>query len=686
MSEPMDSTFLAKIRRLDFNAFKDRVEDTIKFKSPPFQPTPVAPVTQEIYKDHFRLSEEKARAVADVAHYKSVITVFQSKIDEKDASIQSLNGTLTSLKDECKALNSQLHDTRSREWAALGLTQETQTRLSGVEGDLRNSNAKIASLEAYKEYLCKKHHTEMEDFRAAYRAEKDVSTRRKQAFIEANDNNIELQKKLDANKNTLEEEKAKVSQLSFEKRMADNKRAKVATDLAVAVDELDGVKARLARETAERVRLQAELQVALDVIAQQKKLIEEKDGALLRMQDEMEAVKEKSASDYEELRTRFEVAEDQIAGMRGEMAALYTDLATATALVDSMTVELGDKNVELQRLSQDVDQHKAQIEVLRVDATAKEKELGETRDELKGVEGQLERAHTDCANLNALLTEKDARIDVAMERCKSIEGEFAAYREKAEKDAQDIVESLHQQIRVLQGEKDDALTQLSSVRLELDDTKTQLVNANKHNLSLSDELLEQKDTLEDTKAELSKVQVFFNTASNDLREEKVSHRASITVAEVDKAELSKKVSERDEIIARLSKDKEVADQEIVQLTKNMEVSAKRLSVVEANCERMRTDFATLEEKFRKCENVRSTPAHTTLPTPAPTPAPTPPPVVASLPSTPTKTESKNPPTPVSNTRPRAPQIQSQFIRTLVLNQAKSNNNQSGVIPQGKRNH
>ncbi|KAJ3474952.1 hypothetical protein NLI96_g12154 [Meripilus lineatus] len=657
MSELMDGTFRAKIRRLDFNAFKDRVEDTITSKSPPFQPKPVALVTQEIYKNNFRLSEEKARAVADVAHYKSVITVFQNKIDEKDASIQSLSGNVTSLKDKCKALNSQLRDSQSREDAAIGLSQETQTRLTGVEDDLRKSNAEASDLKAHNELLSKQHAVEMD----LVRAQRD-----------------DLQNKLDSTGNALQEEKAKVFEISqdlegakLETKAVENERAKVVTKLSAALDELTEVKARLAHETAEKTRLQAELKAALDIIAQQNTLIQQKDDALLRMQDEMEDAKEKSASVLEELREKFEVAEDQIAGMKSKMATLFADLAASTSLVDSMTVEL-------QLRSEEVDQHKTQIEVLRADAVAKEKELGDARDELKGVEGRLDEAYADCANLNALLAEKDTKIDVTMIRCKSFEEEFAAYREKAEKDAQhakDTIESLNQQIRVAQEEKENTVTQLSSVRLELDDTKAQLVDANERNISLSDSLMEQQDNL-------LKAQAFLDTASNDLRVEKLSHRASITVAEVEKDELLQKVSERDETIARLSKDQEVVEQKFAQLVKAKEIVEEEYSNTAADFERIRTDFATLQEKLKNYENVHSTPARTTLPTPAPTPTPTPPPVISSLPSTPTKSESENPPTPVSNTRRRAPQIQSQFIRTLVLNQAKSNsNNQSGVVPR-----
>ena len=122
-----------------------------------------------------------------------MITVFQNKIDEKDASIQSLAGTVTSLTDKCKALNYQLRDALSQKEAALELAQETQTRLTGVEGDLQKSNAEISDLKAHNELLAKEHAAEMD----LVRTQRD-----------------NLQDKLDSTGNALQEESANVFKLS----------------------------------------------------------------------------------------------------------------------------------------------------------------------------------------------------------------------------------------------------------------------------------------------------------------------------------------------------------------------------------------------------------------------------------------------------------------------------------------
>lgn len=568
-------------------------------------PAPVQEASQETLRELHAAREELQMVQQDA-------DVAEKTISRLRSECESLHAQLTSATDESHALAkraedfAQFKERLTQERDAMTTTAKARdeeiARLTAQLSSMRDSESAVESLKIEHADAIETLKKEYADAIETMRKNNDVEAKRLQADVEqskttlnaAEEKSKSFQDEATQLRRQLEDKTAELDAM-----MTSNAQNDAAAALAKSTEECQALKRQV--EDAQRAKTDAEAM---------SKTHEDSIASLRRQVEELEA--SSSAAD-QTLRAR----EDEL---QAATESLTNELATLTAAV-------GAKDAEIIKISEQSDKFKQNFDKAVTKGKGFQEEAARLRRELEEKSTQLSAAvESKQQSAAQMVSATNAELESLRTQIKSRDVELAEMTALRMDDA-DALDALQSQVATLEASlsaKDAEIEQLGAVAVkskqkfdnavkkgkgflddatrlqhELDDLKTQLIDARNASTSGAEESRQLSDDLERARARADELDAELAAQSAQSSTQLSKMSADIDAANVAleraRGELAARNDELERLQSQLSSFSE-AQQELARLRDDLEAYESEMDALKSSVETAKTKFANAVKK------------------------------------------------------------------------------------------
>lgn len=579
---------------------------------------------ETLTKENTDLKEKLATANQEILNLKSKVADLEGqvkdlteKLNTKETEIKTLNNTITTLKEQIATLETEKakdKEAYDKDKANLeGKLQEAkdsltakETELKEIKEELKVANDSLATEKAKtsglteqvkaKDEMITKLNKDIEDLKAQLAKAKEGNTtviKEKETIIKEKEAIIE---KLTSEKTELEKQLAaeKAKNEMLEKQITDlnTKADKAAEDLNKANAKISELEKQLAVEQEKNKNLTEQLNKITTDLENKTKEVETLNETVTGLKEQLAKITAEQAKDKE----AYEKAK----------AELQEKLDKANQELTNKNTELDNINKELEQAKKDLAAEQIKNAGLEADNKAKADKIAGLEEQLKALQGKLDKADTDLKAANEKIKELEKELAAKDADNKNL----TAQVEKLGKDLEtktaevktltDKVTELEKQVseKTAKGEAD--AKEIERLKAELEDLKNKLQSKSDEADKLSKEIVTLKETvktLEGRNTELTNNVTRLEKEVTTLKETIKTSTEKITELEkenaglkADNKNLTDKVTELDEQNKALTKEKE-------NLTKEKEEINKKLTQAESEKTQLTNEKANLQKEL-----------------------------------------------------------------------------------------
>jgi len=561
-------------------------------------PAPVQEASQETLRELHAAREELQMAQQDA-------DVAEKTISRLRSECESLHAQLTSATDELHALAkrtedfAQFKERLTQERDAMTTTAKARdeeiARLTAQLSSMRDSESAVESLKTEHAHAIETLKKEHADAIETMRKNNDVEAKRLQAVVEqskttlnaAEEKSKSFQDEAVQLRRQLEDKTAELDAM-----MSSNAQNDAAAALAKSAEECQALKRQV--EDAQRAKTDAEAM---------SKTHEDSIASLRRQVEELEA--SSSAAD-QTMRAREEE-------LQATMESLTNELATLTAVVGAKDAEIIKISEQSNKFKQKFDNAVTKGKGFQEEAARLRRELEEkstelfaaveskqqsaaqiasaTNAELESLRTQIKSRDVELAEMTALRTDDADALDALQSQVATLEASLSAKDAEIERlgaVAEKSKQKFDNAVKKGKGFQDDA----TRLQHELDDLKTQLLDAQNESRQLSDDLERARARADELAAELAAQSAQSRT---QLSKMSTDIDAANVALERARGELAARNDELERLQSQLSSFSE-AQQELARLRDNLEAYESEMDALKSSVETAKTKFANAVKK------------------------------------------------------------------------------------------